>query len=101
MFNAKKRWRGPAPEEKDLDFEITITLNRKAEYRETSEVTKVHVSKTLQMTTDAKIKDLKGEVKGLVGDVLDAVQEDIDQSRYLTDGHHAEAAKDNDTENDE
>ena len=98
MFDNKKKWRGVAPEERDLEFEVEIKVIRKAEYRETSEITKVKIEKTLQMTTDARIKDIKSEVKDLVSDALDAVKDDIEQSKYLTDGYHAEVAKDNQTE---
>ena len=73
--------------EQDLKIEVTIKVTTNEQYGQKT-VADVNIQKSLVSTTDTKGKDLLAEVESVLGGALEAIEEGVDVSRYLSEGYH-------------
>ena len=80
--------------EQDMKIEVTIKVTANEQYVQKT-VADVNIQKSLISTTDTKGKELLAEVESVLGGAMEAIEESVQTSRYLSEGYHAEKKAEN------
>ena len=73
---------------RDLKISLEFEIEAKHEYH-SDDVVKITIKKNLKVNSDSSVREINKEVEGFIVDVSSEIENEINNSRHLSDGYHA------------